>query len=324
MILSPISATLKNMGTKISSLLHKGETEKIEFKESFGREAIETVCAFANTKGGTLLIGVKDKGNVAGVHNCQHAMKEWANQIDHGTGVQPSIEKAKANGKDVVIIRIGENRIKPVMFRGRAYKRVGSTTRQMGADELTRVILDSVGATWDELPEPRASIADIDPVKLRKFIVLANEVGRRPIPKSISARKLLEKLDLVRKNKFTRAAILLFGKQPQSFYRQAAIKAGRFKTDTLIVDDREIEGTLLDQVEESMKYFRERLQTRFETTGKPQRDIIWEYPLGALREATINAICHRDYMDNGQTQIRIYDDRLLIWNPGNLPDRLSL
>lgn len=312
------------MGVKILSLIRKGESEKVEFKKSFGREAIETACAFANTKGGTLLIGVKDKGNIVGVHNIQIALREWVNQIDHGTGIQPSVEKVKVKDKDVVVIHIKESKIKPAMFRGRAYKRVGSTTRQMGVEELTRVILEGVGATWDELPEHRASLVEIDPAKIKAFVRLANDIGRRPIPANISTKQLLEKLDLIHKNELTRAAVLLFGKRPQKFYRQAVVKAGRFKADTVIVDDREIEGTLLDQVEGAMTYFRERLQTRFETTGKPQRKVIWEYPLGALREAVINAICHRDYMDNGHTQIRIHDDRLLIWNPGNLPDRLSV
>lgn len=194
----------------------------------------------------------------------------------------------------------------------------------MGVEELTRLILESAGTTWDELPEPRAKWSDVDSAKVKTFVRLANEVKRRPIPKSISARQLLEKLDLVQKGKLTRAAILLFGKQPQKFYPQAVLKAGRFKSETLIVDDREIENTLFDQVEGVMNYFRERLQTRFEMTGKPQRKVIWEYPLEALREAVINAICHRDYMDNGQTQVRIYDNRLMVWNPGNLPDGLSV
>ena len=73
-----------------------------------------------------------------------------------------------------------------------------------------------------------------------------------------------------------------------------------------------------------MNYFRERLQTRFEITGRPQRTVIWEYPLEALREAVTNAVCHRDYLSSGHTQIRIYDERLSVWNPGALPGGLSI
>jgi ATP-dependent DNA helicase RecG len=72
-----------------------------------------------------------------------------------------------------------------------------------------------------------------------------------------------------------------------------------------------------------MGWFRERFQTEFVITGKPQRDVIWEYPLDAVREALINAICHRDYKVNTNIQVRLYDDRLEIWNPGGLPTGLT-
>ena len=72
-----------------------------------------------------------------------------------------------------------------------------------------------------------------------------------------------------------------------------------------------------------MTWFRERLETRFVITGKPQRDVIWEFPLEAIREAMVNAICHRDYASPINIQVRLYDDRLEVWNPGGLPAPLT-
>jgi len=77
-------------------------------------------------------------------------------------------------------------------------------------------------------------------------------------------------------------------------------------------------------VEEIMHYFREHLQTRYEFTGEPAREVIWEYPLEALREAVINAVIHRDYLDSGHIQIRWYDDHLIILSPGTLPPPMTL
>lgn len=77
-------------------------------------------------------------------------------------------------------------------------------------------------------------------------------------------------------------------------------------------------GTLREQVEEAMNWFHERFQTKFAITGKPQRDTIWEYPLEAVREAIVNAVCHRDYASPVNIQVRLYNDRLTIWNPGEL------
>ena len=49
----------------------------------------------------------------------------------------------------------------------------------------------------------------------------------------------------------------------------------------------------------------------------------WEYPLHAIREAVINVLCHRDYTNGAHSQIRLYDDRLELWNPGALPAQLT-
>jgi len=68
----------------IIGLIRKGESETLEFKESFGREAIETVCAFANTKGGVLLVGVDDKGAIKGIQCGANILKEWADLISQG------------------------------------------------------------------------------------------------------------------------------------------------------------------------------------------------------------------------------------------------
>jgi len=131
-------------------------------------------------------------------------------------------------------------------------------------------------------------------------------------------------LGLLKKGKPVRAALLLFGKEPQRWYPSAVVKIGRFRSGNMIVDDKEINGTLFAQVDSAMEYFREHLQTRFEFKGTPARDVIWEYPLPALREAITNAICHRDYMDVSQIQVRWHDERILILNPGGLLPPLTL
>jgi ATP-dependent DNA helicase RecG len=194
----------------------------------------------------------------------------------------------------------------------------------MTDDDLTRAVLGKVGITWDEIAEPRATLNDLDPELLRRFRVLCNQKGRRAIPLDEDDKTILEKLNLLQEGKPLRAAVLLFGREPQRFYTQAKVKIGRFRSENLIVDDREIVGSLFDQVEGAMGYFREHLQTRFVLNGKPAREVIWEYPLPALREAVINAVCHRDYLDNGHTQVRWHDDGVVFLNPGGLPAPLRL
>jgi ATP-dependent DNA helicase RecG len=73
-----------------------------------------------------------------------------------------------------------------------------------------------------------------------------------------------------------------------------------------------------------MEFVRKNIQVEFVMTGKPERKQIWEYPLEALREAVVNTICHRDYIIPSNVEIRIYDNKLIIWNPGGLPFGISL
>lgn len=171
----------------------------------------------------------------------------------------------------------------------------------MNVEEIASSALSRVGVTWDSVPETRATLSDISIAKVKAFIALANREKRRPVSADTSPMDLLKKLKLVRAGKPTRAAVLLFGKDPQEFYSQARLKIGRFRDETLIVDDRRFEGTLFEQVEGAIGYFREKLDTRYERTGRPQREVIWEYPLRALREAVTNAICHRNYASTRDT-----------------------
>ena len=308
----------------LERLLAAGESETVEFKENLDREALETVAAFANTRGGTLLIGVRDDGTVRGITLGKETLREWANHIAQATHLHPQIGALIYEGKTVAIIEVPESPLKPVPCRGRYLKRVAKSNRQMTDDDLTRAVLEKVGMTWDQVVEPRATLNDLDPEQLRRFRKLCNLKGRRPIPEGEEDGTALEKLGLLREGQLTRAAVLLFGKEPQRFYPSAFVKVGRFRSPTLIVDDREIYGTVFEQVDGVMGYFREHLQTRFEFRGEPAREVIWEYPLEALREAIINAVCHRDYLDVGHAQVRWYDDHLVFLNPGGLPPPLSL
>ncbi|MCD5401471.1 hypothetical protein LR013_02595 [candidate division NPL-UPA2 bacterium] len=173
--------------------------------------------------------------------------------------------------------------------------------------------------SWDKLPVRDASIDDIDLGKIRGYIKRANDAGRRKIRTDEKPLQVLEKLELIKEEHPTRATILLFHRYPQRFLSQAVIHCSRFKEETIVVDDRMIEGTIIEQVEEAMDFLRKNINVRFIMTGKPAREQIWDYPLEALREAVINAVCHRDYTIPSNAEVRIYDDKLIVWSPGKLP-----
>jgi ATP-dependent DNA helicase RecG len=193
----------------------------------------------------------------------------------------------------------------------------------MSHEEIMQRMVASTGLSWDAGVEPSAKLSDLDNDLVRRFVEAARRARRRPLPEETSDLEFLRKIELIRDGSPTRAALLLFHKNPESYFSSAFLKMGRFRSPTHIVDDREAHGSLFDQMDEAMGWFRERLETEFVIAGKPEREVRWEYPLNSIREAVVNILCHRDYTSSAHSQIRLYDDHLEIWNAGGLPPALT-
>jgi ATP-dependent DNA helicase RecG len=312
--------------TDLRKLIKSGESETVELKASFNKEILETSGAFANTKGGVILIGISDRGEIRGIQIGKETLRDWANQISQSTEprIIPEIEIGTIDGKNVAVIRIKEFPIKPVSVKGRCFRRVGNSNRVVQTHEIVEMHLQSTGMSWDRLPVTNALIDEIDLEKVKQYIESARDAGRRKISGGEKPLQILEKLEVIKDGKVTWAAILLFYKHPQRFLSQAVIHCGKFKEETIVVDDRMIEGTVIEQIEEALNFIRKNINVKFVMTGKPARQEVWDYPLEALREAVINAICHRDYTVPSNTEVRIYDDELIVWNPGGLPLGLTV
>ena len=310
----------------LGKLLEGGESETVEFKASFDKETLETSVAFANTKGGIILTGVSDKGEIKGIQIGKETLRDWANQISQSTEprIIPEIEIGTIDGKNVAVIRIKEFPIKPVFVKGRCFRRVGNSNRVMQAREIAEMHFQSTGMSWDRLPVTNAPIGEIDLEKVKQYIESAKDARGRKISGGEKPLQVLEKLELIKDGKPTWAAILLFHNHPQRFLSQAMIHCGKFKEETMVIDDRMIEGAIIEQIEEAMDFIRKNINVRFVMTGKPAREEVWDYPLEALREAVINAVCHRDYTVSSNTEVRIYDNELIVWNPGGLPLGLTV
>lgn len=299
------------------------ENQEVEYKKSWQDEYLATISAFANSKGGRLIIGVDDKGNPVGVENPKKLLEILPNKIKDKLRIYPDVNLKEVNNKFIIEIKVNPS-IFPISYNGKFYIRSGSTTQTLEGQELiTFFLLQKTGQTWDSLIEEEATLDDIDIPTVEKFKSLAKD----KIP-SISLEKgwktTLEKLNLIKKGKITKAGILLFSKNPQKFYIQAKIKIGRFKSLTDIISADIIEGNLFEQLEKSLDILRTKYLISKTTFEGIHRKEILEYPYEALREALINALIHRDYLSTSETQIRVYDDRLVIMNPGSLPPEITI
>ncbi|MGP8337758.1 MAG: RNA-binding domain-containing protein [Methanosarcinaceae archaeon] len=310
----------------LPNLIKTGESDTVEFKEKFDERTIESAVAFANTKGGIIFIGVSDKNNIMGITIGKETLNKWTNQISQTTDprIIPELEESKVDGKTVVAVIIKENPIKPISTRGKCLKRVNNSNRSMSAQEVAQMHLHSTGMSWDKYPVKDASLEDINIDNVNRYIKKARETGRKRIGDDEEPMQVLEKMSLITEGQLTWAAILLFSKETNKFISQAAIHCGRFKEKNIVIDDRMIVGTVFEQIDEAMDFIRKNINVEFVMTGKPERDQIWDYPLEALREALINAVCHRDYTIFSNIEVRIYDDKLIIRSPGFLPYGITL
>jgi ATP-dependent DNA helicase RecG len=297
------------------------ETENMEFKEKWTDDSLKTICAFANTSGGELIIGISDEGEIVGVKDIEKLIRDLPNKIRDKLKITPSISVEEKEGRKILHIKIFPSTI-PVSYEGKFYVRSGSTTQELKDTELAYFLLEKMGKTWDSFSSG-FDISEIDFSTIEMFKNLAK--NRIPSIKEFdSVEKIFLNLKLFDENeKITNAGILLFGKEPQKKFISATVRVGRFKNSTHIVDTVVIEGNLFKQVEEVMNAIKKHLNVGFEIKGVARQDV-WDYPLGALREAVINALIHRDYLSPAEIQIKIYDDRIWIWNPGKLPPQIKL
>lgn len=304
----------------IKNIIKEGEGERVEFKKSFDKEAIETITAFANSEGGTLIIGVNDNGSITGVDVSSEKVQQYINQVKNGT--EPplivDIESVTIEKKNIMITRVNEFPIKPVNFKGRYFKRVLNSNHQMTPIEISNLQMQSLQLSWDSYPAADSLLGDLDPVKINNFFDRVNKSGRFRLNGTMEEN--LGKLNLLKDGNPVNAAKLLFSRE-QTVYN---IHIGRFKTPSMILDDKMIKNTLFEAVEEAMYYLLSHIKVAFEITGEIERNEIFEYPREALRELVLNAIVHRDYTSPVDTQIKIFDNAVTFFNPGNLYGDLTI
>ena len=298
------------------------ETQNIEYKPSWRDEHLKVIVAFANKDGGELIIGVDDNGNPIGVKKAKKLLEDIPNKIRNKLGIIPSVKTEKVEDKDIIHIIISPSPVS-ISYNGIYYIRSGSNSFELKGEELTHFLIEKSGKTWDEFPEAKAGISDVNPNTIEEFKKYA--VDRIP---SIVAEKeyqaILEKLNLQENKTFKKATVLLFGKNPQKFYPAAYLKIGKFLTETDIQSSDIVDGNLFEQVTNALEILRTKyLVSKIKFEGIHRREIL-EYPYEALREAIINALIHRNYLGASSIQIRVYPDRLVIMNEGKLPPEVPI
>lgn len=311
-------------------LLKRPEGKTLEFKRDLSSPAgvLKTVVAFANTSGGTVVLGVEDAArHVRGVEEPLDLEERLVNLVSDGIvpRVLPDVEIVAWRRMHVVVVEVHPSPSRPHYLQregpdGGVYVRVGSTNRRADPQMVEELRRYALAQTYDEQPMPELDSEAVD------FRVASESFA--PVRKL--RRTDLETLRLMTTYQGRRVptvgGMLLFGKDRERHFPDAWIQAGRFAGTerSRIIDRVEIHTPLVQAVEDAIAFVDKHLLHGAEIGGL-RRTERWSLPPVAVREAVVNAVAHADYAQRGAPiRIAIFDDRLEVENPGLLPFGLTI
>ena len=310
---------------QIKQIIRTGEGYNAEFKQSVPSKTAELareVCAFANTTGGILLIGVDDENRIIGAQLDNRTRSRIYQSIGEISPALDSyvLEEIIIDGQPIIVLEINSSKSKPHFCSGAAYVRNGPNTEKItSAERIRDLFQSSTRVYFDELPCTQFSVRKyLDPEMFKLFREMAG------ISPGVSDDQVMDNLRLKSTDGSVKAgAVLFFGKTPELHFGQCGIRCVRFNgTDKRHIDDSKLyQGPLYRQYRSAMQWIRQYINIKYEieSEGSGPRKEVWGIPETVFREALINALSHRDYYEQGaHITMECFDDRVEISNPGGL------
>jgi ATP-dependent DNA helicase RecG len=301
------------------------EHQNIEYKESWRDEYLKWICGFANAQGGKIFIGIDDRGRVTGLADHKRLMEDIPNKVVSHLGLVVDVNLRTKTKRYYIEISVAASDV-AISYHGVYHYRSGSTKQELKGVPLQQFLLKKMGRSWDDMPVKNATIYDLNSNTINKFLNLAVE-SKRIFPDALKEELegLLSNLHLTNEEtRLKNAALLLFGIDPLKYFSHVYFKIGRFGASGSDLKFQDvIEGNIFDMPDKVIEILRSKYLTSPIKYVGLQRVEKLEYPEDALRESILNAIVHKNYSGTS-IQLKVYDDKLIIWNPGTLPDELSL
>jgi len=309
---------------RLSNFIHSPavtEHQTIEYKQHWKDEYLKWICGFANAQGGTLFIGMNDAGKVIGIADHEKLLTEIPNKTAQHLGLVVDVNLRRKANRHYIEIKVPASQV-PISYDGIFHYRSGSTKQELKGVSLHNWLLKRNGISWEDIPVPCSSVMNVDEYTLRRFTRDALKIGRISTGiENSDVPSLLRNLRLMTdQGELTRAALLLFGKDTTHRFVTSTFKIGRFGNSPadLITQDL-VEGNILYMADKVLDILKTKYLIRPITYEGLQRVELLEYPEDALREAILNAIIHKDYSST-YIFLRVYPDKLTLFNPGRLPE----
>lgn len=300
------------------------ENQNIEYKESWKDEYLKWICGFANANGGKIYIGKNNVGEIVGLKDSKKLLEDIPNKTKDILGILVDVNLHQTEKGEFIEIYV-EAYPYPVNYKGQYHYRSGSTKQELKGAALDKFLLQRKGKRWDAVPVPNVSINDLRKETFdffRKKAVKAQRIEEDVL--TDSNKLLIDNLQLNENEYLKRAAVLLFHPNPDKFVTGAYIKIGYFEADDDLKFQDEVHGNLFEQIEKTMdllfsKYIKSSIS--YEGLNRVEK---YEYPKDAIREALLNAVSHKDYSGGVPIQISVYNDKLIFWNEGQLPENWTI
>ena len=314
-----------------------GESKNVEFKENLPEKSIKymkSVVAFANGTGGKIIFGIADKTKeVIGFdkEDVFRKMDAIANAVSDSCepAIIPDITLQTVDGKTIIVVEVSGGRQRPYYIKalgkeGGVYVRVAGTTRPADEYMIKELMFEGSNRYFDQDLCTGLNVTDEDIDALCKAmkeqaIKNAHNEEQKASVKDVGRQQLRSWGVLIERD----------GKDyPSNAYAiltgcgglHVATQCGVFKgtTKEVFVDRREYTGPIWEQIEEAFQFVLRNIHLGATIVGIYRQDV-YEIPPDAIRELIINAAVHRSYLDHGNIQVAVYDNRLEITSPGKLP-----
>lgn len=323
-------------------MLFLGESKNVEYKVTVPEESekyMKTVVAFANGRGGRIVFGIDDKTlDIVGmdVDNIYKTMDAITNAISDSCepAIRPDVAMQTFKDKTVIVVEILPGAERPYYIKSQGmvngtYVRVSGTTRHVEDYMLKELILEGKNRHFDSEICQNMSITDNEIEALCKSMketAIRNtwQDSEKAKIKDITKNVLIS-WDILKEKEgnvySTNAFALLTGRM----FQQPVIQCGVFKGTTRahFVDRREFEGSIQEQMEAAYQYVLEKINMGMTIKGMYRQDV-YELPTDSIRELIANAVAHRSYLEPGNIQVVLFDDRLEVTSPGMLLNNVTI
>lgn len=327
---------MMNLST-IRKWTQQGESETIEFKKSTGElnKTIETLCGFLNHNGGKVIIGINDQGKIVGQTISDATKREIAQalqKIEPSSPVKLHFVQIPTQKNHIIVFEANPIKTEiPYTYHGRAYQRIQSTTSVIPQPRYQQLLLKRMqqNHSWEKIPASQNNFRKLDQNMILRALKMGIDNARIPAAAIHNpSKETLVQFGLIQKDHLLNAAIVLFGIEFLPDYPQCVLRMARFKgtEKNEFIDNQQIHGNAFMLLDSAMMFVSRHLPIASRILpDRLQRIDESLFPLEAIREALVNAVCHRDYaIPGGSIDLAIYDNCMEIVSYGKLPDDLNI